>query len=308
MRVGVIVAARAPVPHLAEALDSVLSQEPAPDRIVVVDHASEPAIPDRDGVELIRVGGPGGGPAAARAAGLAALDTELVALADADDVWEPGKLRAQLEALAANPEAAVCFGRALVIDAGGRPTGEQLPELPAGPLSADAMRRELFLRNAIPAASTVIRRDALDAVGGFVPSEPLPAASDWDLWLRLVEAGHGFVCEPGARIRYRRHDGGLTADIVRLAEAGLAIHERHASLVDEQTARQARATDLETLARGRIRERRYDEAREALTEAAELRPPAARERLLSVATRLPGARSILGRRSPYRNRKNNRGV
>ena len=308
MRVGVIVAARAPVPYLAETLESVLSQDRAPDRIVVVAHASEPAMSGLAGVERIRVDDAGGGPAAAREAGLAALDTELVALADADDVWEPGKLRAQAEALAANPDAAVCFGRAVVIDAEGRPTGERLSELPAGVLSADALTRQLYERNAIPAASAVIRRDALDAVGGFIPAEPLPAASDWDLWLRLVEAGYGFACEPAARIRYRRHAGGLTADITRLAEAGLAIHERHASLVDSNTARNARAADLETLARGRIRQRRYREAREALTEAADVRPPATRERLLRIATAIPGTRTILGRRSPYRNRKNNRGA
>jgi hypothetical protein len=300
MRVGVILAARAPVPYLAEALESVLSQEPAPDRVVVVDHASEPAVSGREGVELIRVDEAAGGPAAARAAGLAALDTELVGLADADDVWEPGKLRAQLDALARHPGAAMCFGRAVVIDANGRETGEQLPALPPGLLGAAGLRSELYMRDAVPASSALIRREALEAVGGFVPAAPLPAGSDWDLWLRLVAAGFAFICEPAARIRYRRHAGGLTADITRLAEAGLAIHERHAPLVDEKIAREARAMDLETLARGRIRERRYHEAREAFAEAAKLRPPATRERILRMATAVPGARTILGRRSPYR--------
>jgi glycosyltransferase involved in cell wall biosynthesis len=300
MRVGVILAARAPVPYLAEALDSVLSQEPAPDRVVLVDHASEPALGEVAGVELIRLGDPSGGPAAARAAGLAALDTELIALADADDVWEPRKLGVQLEALAAHPRAAVCFGRAAVIDAAGRRTGERLPELPAGILRAADLQRELYVRNAIPASSTVIRREGLDAVGGFIPGEPLPAGTDWDLWLRLVAAGTDFVCEPAARIRYRRHDGGLTANIARLAESGLAIHERHAGLVDSETATHARATDLETLARGRIRERRYDEAKSALTAAAAVRPPATRERLLKLAVATPVARTLLGRRTPYR--------
>jgi GT2 family glycosyltransferase len=299
MRVGVIVAARAPVPWLADAVDSVLSQEPAPHDVVVVDHASEPPVGAVAGARLLRVSDPGGGPAAVRAAGMAALDTELIALADADDVWEPGKLRSQLEALAAHPEAAVCCGRAVVVGADGRATGERLPELPGGFLSAADLRQALYEQNAIPAASAVIRRDALVAVGGFIPSEPLPAASDWDLWLRLVEAGYAFVCEPRARIRYRRHSGGLTADLSRLAEAGLAIHERHAGLVDETTFARAKARDLETLARGRIRERRYDEAKEALRQAAALRRPATRERLLATAVTIPGARSLLGRRNPY---------
>lgn len=299
MRVGVILAARAPVPYLAEALDSVLSQDPAPDEVVLVDHGSKPPIEPPRGARVIRLESAAGGPAAARAAGLAEIDTELVALADADDVWEAGKLRAQLEALASNPEAAVCFGRANVVDATGRATGERLPEPRPGLLSADGLRAALYERNTIPAASAVVRRAALAEVGGFVPAQPLPAASDWDLWLRLVAAGHAFVCEPRARILYRRHSGGLTADLTRLAQAGLAIHERHAALVDEDTARRARARDLEALARGRIRERRYEEARRALADAAAIRPPARRERLLRAAVAIPAARALLGRRSPY---------
>jgi glycosyltransferase involved in cell wall biosynthesis len=306
MRVGVILAVRAPVPYLAAALDSVLSQERPPDEVVVVDHASQPPLRLADGITTIRVDDPGGGPAAARAAGLAELDCELIALADADDVWDAGKLQAQLEALSAHPGAAVCFGRAVAIDADGRETGEVLPELPAGVLRASDLGRSLYERNAIPAASAVIRREALSTVGGFVPEAPLPAGSDWDLWLRLVAAGYGFVCEPEARIRYRRHEGGLTADLARLAEAGLQIHERHADLVDEQTARNARAHDLETLARGRIRQRRYDEAKKALVEAAAIRTPERRERLLRAAVALPGVRAALGRRPPYRTP--NRGV
>jgi glycosyltransferase involved in cell wall biosynthesis len=302
MRVGVILAARAPVPYLAEALESVLSQEPAPDDVVVVDHASAPPLAGLSGVRVVRVDDASGGPAAAREAGLAVLDTDLIALADSDDVWEPGKLAAQVKALAAAPDAAVCFGRAVVIDESGRQTGERLPELPPGRIDADALRRSLYERNAIPAASVVIGQEALEGVGGFMPASPLPAASDWDLWLRLASAGYGFVCEPAARIRYRRHPGGLTADVAVLGEAGLAIHERHAALVDPATARQARAGDLETLARGRIRQRRYDDAKRALDQAAAIRRPQRRERMLRRLVAIPGARAALGRRDPYSGR------
>jgi glycosyltransferase involved in cell wall biosynthesis len=299
MRVGVILAARAPVPYLAEALESVLSQDPPPADVVVVDHASSPALQGLRGVRVVRVDDPDGGPAAARAAGLAELDTELVALADADDIWAPGKLRAQLDALTRHPGGAVCFGRAVVIDAAGRATGEKLPELPAGLLQADALRRELYERNAVPAASAMIRVDALAAAGGFIPDTPLPAGSDWELWLRLAAGGHAFICEPTAQILYRRHAGSLTAELSRLARAGLIIHERHASLVDPETATSARARDLETLARALIRERRYEEAAKSLADAARLRPPGTRERLLRLAVTIPGARALLGRRSPY---------
>jgi glycosyltransferase involved in cell wall biosynthesis len=300
MRVGVIVAARAPVPYLDEAVRSVMAQT---GEIVLVDHASEPALEGPPGVRVVRLRDGGGGPAAARQAGLEALgdEVEVVALADADDVWQPGKLEAQLAALASHSSAAVCFGRAVVIDERGRETGEKLPELGAGLHSAESLRARLYESNPIPAASAVVRREALEAVGGFrLGSGELPAGSDWDLWLRLVAAGHDFVCEPAAQIRYRRHSGGLTADVARLAEAGLEIHSRHKALVDQATAKRAKAADLRTLARGRVRQRRYDEARAALAEAEKLEPPDRQDQLLKAGLTVPGLRALLGRRNPYR--------
>jgi GT2 family glycosyltransferase len=280
--VGVIIPVREPAPWLAEALESVRAQQPAPDDVVVVtDEAAA-------------------GPAATRAAGLARTDADLIALADADDVWEPGKLAAQLEALAAHPDAAACFGRATVVGADGRPTGERWEEPAPGLHTADSLRSLLFERNPIPAASVIVRRSALEAVDGFDGGPPLPAATDWDLWLRLVSAGYSFVCEPRARVRYRRHPGGVTGDVARLAEAGLAIHETHAELVDAELRRRVKASDLTSLARGRVRQRRYAEARDALSEAAALRAPGIRERLLRAALAAPGLRGALGRRDPYR--------
>ena len=297
MRVGVILAAKAPVPWLGETLESVRAQAA---EVVLVDHASQPPLGAPEGVRCVRVEHAAGGPAVARQAGLEVLDTELVALADADDVWEAGKIEAQLAAFEANPNAAACFGRATVIDADGRETGERLPELAGGVHAGDDLRRELYERNPIPAASVVVRRDALVAVGGFLPPEPLPAATDWDLWLRLAAAGYEFVCEPNARIRYRRHGSGLTSSISRLAEAGLKIHERYAHLVDPELARRARATDLRALARGRVRERRYGDARDALARAAALGDLDTRDRLLKTGLAIPVLRTAFGRRNPYR--------
>jgi glycosyltransferase involved in cell wall biosynthesis len=300
MRVGVIVPVLAPAPYLAEALESVLGQDPPPDVVVVVDDGSQPPLEVRENVQVVRLEDGPRGPAAARGAGLALLDTELVALADADDVWEPGKLAAQLDALEKHPGATVCFGRAIAVDAGGRPTHEQLPELAAGLHTAQALRAELFERNLVPAATAVIWRDALDAVGGFEGGPALPAGSDWELWLRLAAAGHAFVSEPRAVVRYRRHPDALTGEVALLGEAGLAIHAEHAALVDLVAARRARALDLQTLARGRVRQRRYAEAREALAEAAELEPTEMRERVLRAVLHVPGLRAALGRRNPYR--------
>lgn len=281
MRIGLIMPVAPPAPFLDEALGSALDQELPPDEHAVV-HDNR-----------------GRGPAATRQAALAELgECDWVALLDADDSWEPGKLAAQRETIAQYPEAVLCFGRATAVDDDGRRTGEQLPELRAGLHTAEELVPVLYWSNPIPTSSVLVRRDALERAGGF--EGPAPLASDWDLWLRLISQGGGFVCEPGARVRYRRHAGGVTADVAAMAESMLEVHAAHAGLVDEESRRRAEARDLVLLARGRIRQRRYREAAEALTRADALLPLRGRERLMRRLVGVPGARSVLGRRKPYR--------
>jgi glycosyltransferase involved in cell wall biosynthesis len=288
-------------PWLEEALDSVLRQQPAPEEVVVVDDGSpEPvSLPERheERVRVVRRD-ERGGPAAARDAGLAATEAPLVALCDADDAWLLDKLAPQLAALERWPAAAVCFGRAEVVGPDGRPSGERWEEPPAGVQDPVAFARLLYERNPIPLSSAVVRRAALVEAGGF--AGPAPLASDWDLWLRLAGRGCAFACEPAARVLYRRHPAGVTADVATLAESQLALHERHAALVDEATRRRVRAADLTGLARGLVRRRDYAGARAALREAGALAPLDPRERALAAALAIPGARAALGRRDPYR--------
>src|SRR6476469_10963981 len=210
--VGVLVPVRGPAPYLADALESVLEQAPAPDAVVVVDDASpDPVRLDSAHARcctLVRREERGGAPGA-RDTGLEHLEADLVALIDADDVWRPGKLAAQLAALDAHPEAAACFGRARIIDGAGRPTGERWEELPGGVLGPKELTPVVFERNPIPTSSVVLRRAALVAAGGFAGP---PRGEDQALWLRLLRRGHGFVCVPEVLVDYRRHAGALTAD------------------------------------------------------------------------------------------------
>jgi hypothetical protein len=281
MRIGLIIPVRRQEPFLDEALRSAREQDAAPEEEAVV-HDER-----------------GAGPAATREEALRRLgDCDWIALLDADDAWEPGKLSAQRAAIARHPDAVLCFGRATVVDGAGRPTGESLPEPGPGVHAARDLAPALYESNPIPTSSVLIRRDALEAAGGF--TGPAPLASDWDLWLRLLARGGAFVCEPAARIRYRRHARGVTADVAALAESMAAVHAAHASLVDEPARRKAQSRDLVLLARGRIRQRRYPEAADALRRADALVPLRGRERLLRAFVRAPGARAALGRRAPYR--------
>jgi hypothetical protein len=222
----------------------------------------------------------------------------LIALCDADDAWEPGKLAAQVAALEDAPGAGWAFGRARVVGPDGRETGERWEEPAAGVHAAAAFGAALYERNPVPTSSVVLRREALEAAGGF--ESAVHVAEDWELWLRLSGAGFDAVCVPDAVVRYRRHPGGLTADVARLAAAQLAVHGAHAHLVDEQTRRRVEAADLAAMAAGWARDRRFAEARRALREAGERVPPTTRQRAARALLAVPGARRVLGRRDPYR--------
>jgi glycosyltransferase involved in cell wall biosynthesis len=298
VRVGLVVPVHGPAPWLAEALDSALGQEPAPDRLVVVDDASSLPVSAPAGAELVRHERRAG-PAAARESGRAALgDCDVLALLDADDAWEPGFLAAHLAALRRHPGAALCFGRPLIVDGEGRPTGERWEAPPAGPCEAGELARFLFRVNPIASSAVVVRTSALAEAGGFA-SERMPA-EDYDLWLRLLGLGATFVYEPAAVARVRRRPDSLSADVATLAEQKLLAQESHRELVDERTYRTARADLLRARSQGLVRRREYAAARAALAEAAELEPPPRRLRLTGALTRVPLVRAGLGRRSPYR--------
>jgi glycosyltransferase involved in cell wall biosynthesis len=282
--VGVIVPVHGWSPYLAETLDGILGESPGV--VVVVDDGSDPPVeldPEQaPACRMVRLDR-GRGLAGARAAGLAALDCQLVALCDSDDVWEPGSLGLRVAALG---EAAACFARSVIVGPDGRPTGERwdVPdrlELP-----------ELYERNPLCVSGVVLRRDAVVAAGGLECD--LRLCADWDLWLRLLGRGERLVYEPRAVVRYRRRAGALSGDIANLAGDQLAVHARHAGLVSDACAARVRSADLRGLAAGLVRQRRYAEARAALREAG------AGASVAALSLGLPGLRALRGRRDPYR--------
>src|SRR5205807_8760338 len=236
-QVGAIIPVRAPAPWLGEALEAVLAQRTAPAAVLVVDDASpDPVRLDASHARrctLVRRDRPGGAPAA-RDTALAQLDTEWLALADADDVWRGDRLAAQLEALADRPDAALCFGSARIVDGHGRPTGERWDRVPPGLTDPAALAALIYEVNVIPTSSVLVRRDAVVAAGGF---QGPPPCEDQDLWLRLLGRGAGFLALARELVDYRRHRAQLSADIAALAAGSRAVHAAHAGLVPEPLAR-----------------------------------------------------------------------
>jgi len=117
------------------------------------------------------------GQARARNVGIAGTRAPLVCFIDSDDVWTPPKLERQI-AFMSDPSIDVLYGEEDLIDERGNPVPEIKMTRHAG-----SIWRALLADNFITFSTTMVRRAALERVGGF--DAEIRRADDYDLWLRL---------------------------------------------------------------------------------------------------------------------------
>ena len=209
-----------------EAVASILSQEGATLELVAVDDGSQD-----DGAERMRawagrdarvvdVRGEGEGIAAALTRGLQVARGTVVARMDADDVALPGRLARQVEALARDPRLGAVGTRVEMMGACGE--GMQLYVAWQNALvDPEDHVRELFVEAPLCHPSVALRREALEAVGGWHDTS---WPEDYDLWLRLDAAGWRLAKVPEVLLRWRQSPGSLTftdprCSVERLREA-----------------------------------------------------------------------------------------
>jgi glycosyltransferase involved in cell wall biosynthesis len=118
------------------------------------------------------------GVSAARNIGIAAARGDWLALLDSDDLWLPEKLARQMGYLADRPELLLCQTEETWLRRGVRVNKPLGHRLPAGNIFLPSLTRCLVSPSAV-----VLHRRLIERHGGF--DESLPAAEDYDLWLRL---------------------------------------------------------------------------------------------------------------------------
>ena len=199
---------------LPEAAESVLSQDYSNLELIIVDDFSTDntagvmaSIAEEAGerVRCIRLES-NSGLAAGRNVGIRAARGPLIALLDDDDLWLPGKLTAQVEALRAHPECALCYVKAMEASPEGEPTGREFGHSVGGHTgdNFDLMLRYFH----IVGPGIVVRASVLDEVGLF--DETLMTAEDTELFLRLT-IDHPAVFVDRPLVLIREHVGRKTA-------------------------------------------------------------------------------------------------
>ena len=283
--------------YVDDALASVVAQTSDEFEVVLIDDASSDGSADRLRSWLPKLAMPARlivnernlGVSGAKNVGLAHARGEFICGLSGDDVYAPAKIERALHVFRkVGPEVAVVFGDALLMSDDGR-LGRRYFAGSDGVPEGRIFNR-LCAGSFFPTPSTMVRRAAIDAVGGY---DPRRYAEDYDMWLRLAAADYEFRYVDEVLVHYRLSPLGMSRDPAKqprlresVSRSLLAVHGR-APHTDEVISRRTWSYARWIFAR--------DPAlgRPLLRDVCSTDPSLAR-RLQVFGSSLPGASAMLG--------------
>jgi glycosyltransferase involved in cell wall biosynthesis len=208
---------------LQETIESVLNQNWRDFELLIINDGSEDAtleIVARFKDSRIKIFSyPNAGQSTSRNRGIGLATGEYISFIDADDLWTPDKLEAQLRALQENPKAAVAYSWTDWIDESGQLLGQGSHNTEQGKVFAKLLLND-FVANG---SNALIRRQALTEVGGFDAS--VTPAEDWDMWLRLA-VHYEFVAVPYVQVFYRISPSSASFNVWKMEVSSLQVIEK----------------------------------------------------------------------------------
>lgn len=192
---------------IRETLDSILAQNFQDFELIIVDDCSTDGsvkIVESYSDPRIRLlkNETNIGVAAARNLGLDAAKGEFLAFFDSDDVALPGCFETKIKLLNANPRLQIIGSRMQGIDH----TGTHTKNLWGYSDTAEKLSPTLLFRNVLCTSGLTMRREI---IGGKYFRTDLPVASDYEMWVRLVDNTNTLALSD-IMVKYREHPSNIT--------------------------------------------------------------------------------------------------
>lgn len=147
---------------------------------------------------------------------------ELIVPFGSDDIMLPERLAKQVAYLADKPEVGICAGNIELIDSEGKlfPESRQRRDIPFRRMDFDDvfMERKPYA----PATTLMIRKEALDKVGGFDPEIRL---EDLAIELKITHAGYYIDCLGEVLACHRKHKTNSSKNHRFMIDSILRIYE-----------------------------------------------------------------------------------
>lgn len=247
-KVSIIIPAYNASTYVADAIHSALMQTWADKEIIVVDDGSTDATAliaeSIAGVTCIRQ--TNGGVSRARNAGVSHSSGDLIAFLDADDVWHPGKLEAQVSLLERYPDCDLTYTKFIEIPSPLAPREWLCDNQDISSHSRAVELKSSFIDPFFGTSTVIVRRTAFDHAGGF--DESLPYAEDIDFFLRVLIRRPATAMLDAAMVYKREVDGSLSHDSAagyakligvyrNLFEAHPALNTNHPGMASSSYAR-----------------------------------------------------------------------
>lgn len=211
--VSVIIPAHNAGKYIGETVHSVLSQSWKNTEIIIVnDNSSDDtkeitdALADKYKNISVYHTTENGSAAKARNYGIKKSNGTHIAFLDADDLWLPGKLTAQLSAISTHPNCSFVYGASLTF--GDVSVFSDLYEVLPLPWKAAKTHDDLRKGNSVTCSSVLCRKDILLSSGMF-DENPENKSEDYDLWLTLTKNADAYFI-PAVLVKYRVHKNQLS--------------------------------------------------------------------------------------------------
>ncbi|NND00604.1 MAG: glycosyltransferase [Gammaproteobacteria bacterium] len=179
--------------YLYDAVTSILNQQSVELELVIIDdHSTDHACNSLPADRRIKtVSSPGKGIVAALNHGISVAQFPYIARMDADDIAADHRLHTQLKHLIDHPELDICGAKVKIFNESNTIAEGYLHYQTwiNGLCQPTEIEREFFVESCIPHPTALLRRELLEALGGYHDSA---WPEDYDLWFRALLDGAVF--------------------------------------------------------------------------------------------------------------------